>query len=254
MDTEHDFVEEDDEDLDMIIERQGDAFEEAEDDDRRQGGSDDEAVEAPSGKKKDNDEKDEDKKKRVLAPRPKLDPQRLMGPRGLLALEAEMKDVKLKGRGHELQDLELVLGKMQHWAHRLFPSYTFDDCLDKMEKLGSKKNVMVHLKKIRMGMISSEDIHDTTIRGDDYVEERDDEPSFTALLAQTRADSPPPLPPAPQPVPSSTNQGLTDEQRERIIRNRMMAEARRLERLKQQQEEERRIAEEESAVGDLLSM
>jgi len=79
----------------------------------------------------------------VLAPRPKLDPVRLMGPRGLLALQAETKDIKMKGKNHELQDLDLLMGRMQHWAHRLFPSYTFDDCLEKLEKLGSKKNVMV---------------------------------------------------------------------------------------------------------------
>jgi TIMELESS-interacting protein len=89
---------------------------------------------------------DEIKKKRVLAPRPKLDPVRLMGPRGILALQAELKDVKLKGRGGELQDLELIMGRLQHWAHRLFPSYTFDDCLEKLEKLGAKKNVMVSMK------------------------------------------------------------------------------------------------------------
>lgn len=86
---------------------------------------------------------DDTKKKRVLAPRPKLDPARLMGPRGILALQSELKGVKLKGRGSEMQDLELIMGRLQHWAHRLFPSYTFDDCLDKLEKLGTKKNVMV---------------------------------------------------------------------------------------------------------------
>ncbi|XP_059474989.1 TIMELESS-interacting protein [Neocloeon triangulifer] len=251
MDTEANYIEDDEEDLEMIIERQGDALED--DEDQRPAGSDDEAQEAPTAKKKEKkDEKEDDgKKKRVLAPRPKLDPQRLMGPRGLLALEAEMKGVKLKGRGHEFDDLDLVMSKMQHWAHRLFPSYTFDDCLEKLEKLGSKKNVMVEMKKIRMGMISVEDVHDTTIRGNDYVEDREEEePSFSTLMAQTRADSPP-LAPSPPPAPAPSE--ITDEQRERMIRNRMIAEARKLERLKQRQEEERRIQEEESFFGgDLM--
>lgn len=88
-------------------------------------------------------EGEESKKKRVMAPRPKLDAARLGSARGLLALEAEMRGVKLQGRGHELADLDVVMGRLQHWAHRLFPSYTFDDCLDKLEKLGSKKTVAV---------------------------------------------------------------------------------------------------------------
>jgi TIMELESS-interacting protein len=78
-----------------------------------------------------------------------LDSVRLNSDRGLLALEREMRNVKLRGRGNELADYDIVMGKLQHWAHRLFPSYTFDDCLDKLEKLGTKKvvNVSMHTYK-----------------------------------------------------------------------------------------------------------
>jgi hypothetical protein len=41
---------------------------------------------------------------------------------------------------------------------------------------------------------------------------------------------------------------ITDEQRERMIRNRMIAEERKLERLRKQQEEELRLQDEEEAM------
>ncbi|KAF4520750.1 hypothetical protein B566_EDAN007379 [Ephemera danica] len=256
MDTEYDQIgDQYDDDLEEIIERQGDEMEaeqEDEEDDRR-GNGEDEAVEAPAPKKKDAKATDETKKKRP--PQPKLDPERLNGPRGLLTLEAEMRTLKLRGRGHELEDLDLVLGRLQHWAHRLFPSYTFDDCLEKLEKLGSKKTVNVQLKKIRMGMTSVDDIHDTTLRGEDYMDEDAPAPRLRDLDAEfdnVRDTARPvatqpaaaPVPPDSQPVST----GLTDEQKERIMRNRLAAEERRLARLKEQREQELRAQEEAAAL------
>lgn len=55
-------------------------------------------------------------------------------------------DVKLKGKGHEKEDLDLVMGRLEHWAHRLFPKFQFDDCLKRIEKLGSKRAVAVSYK------------------------------------------------------------------------------------------------------------
>lgn len=33
--------------------------------------------------------------------------------------------------------------KMENWAHRLYPKLQFDDFIDKVEKLGAKKDVQV---------------------------------------------------------------------------------------------------------------
>jgi hypothetical protein len=35
--------------------------------------------------------------------------------------------------------------KMENWAHRLYPKLQFDDFMDKVERLGSKKDVQVGL-------------------------------------------------------------------------------------------------------------
>lgn len=92
------------------------------------------------------------KKKRTLKPQPKLDAKRLMGTRGLEALQNEFDGVDFKGRGHEVEDLDLLLARLEHWAHRLHPRMTFDDCLEKIERLGHKKEIQVCMKKLRMGM------------------------------------------------------------------------------------------------------
>ena len=68
----------------------------------------------------------------------------LCGRRGILALHAAFKDIKLKGKGYEKDNLDLVMKKLDHWAHRLFPKLPFDDCIERVEKLGSKKPVQVH--------------------------------------------------------------------------------------------------------------
>ena len=35
------------------------------------------------------------------------------------------------------------MGMLEHWAHRLFPKATFDDFIERLEKLGSKKALQV---------------------------------------------------------------------------------------------------------------
>lgn len=47
------------------------------------------------------------------------------------------------GKGHEKEDLDVVLKKLEHWAYRLYPKFKFEDCLKKIETLGKKRAVMV---------------------------------------------------------------------------------------------------------------
>jgi TIMELESS-interacting protein len=75
----------------------------------------------------------------------KLDPERLKGPRGITVIENAFKDFKFHGKGHERLDLNRVMKRLEHWAHRLYPRFQFDDCLDKIEKLGQKKPVQVNV-------------------------------------------------------------------------------------------------------------
>jgi len=96
------------------------------------------------------------KKKRKTIVQPKLDAARIMGPRGIHTLEHEFRNWKSSGHGREFDDLDKIMHKMNHWAHRMYPKLPFDDTLQIVaNRLGKRKTVTCHIKKIRMGMIES---------------------------------------------------------------------------------------------------
>jgi len=45
----------------------------------------------------------------------------------------------------QAEDLKLLMSRLEHWAHRLFPKMSFDDFIERLEKLGSKKEIMASL-------------------------------------------------------------------------------------------------------------
>ncbi|XP_032366581.1 TIMELESS-interacting protein [Etheostoma spectabile] len=92
------------------------------------------------------------KRKGVRRPQPKLDSHRLTSERGLPALRTLFDNVHFKGKGHEAEDLRLLMHKMENWAHRLYPKLQFEDFIDKVERLGNKKEVQTCLKRIRLDM------------------------------------------------------------------------------------------------------
>nr|CAD7454635.1 unnamed protein product [Timema tahoe] len=228
----------------------------------------------------------EPKKRKVLRPQPKLNAERLKGPRGIATLENVFKDFKFQGKGYEKHDLDRVMNQMKHWAHRLYPRFQFDDCLEKIEKLGHKKPLQArakqafyllhrppwseifraglegvskqdgtpkfgksktYVKKIRMGLETSEEpmnliddddnITTETFTNDDLQPPVD---AFDELLSQQllemRARQTPQPPVVSQHVLQQQPVVLTAEQKERMLRNRLMAEERRLARLKAQQD------------------
>ncbi len=60
-----------------------------------------------------------------------------------MVLQSLFDDIKFKGKRHEKEDLNAVMCRLEQWAHRLFPKFTLDDTLHKIETLGHKKQVMV---------------------------------------------------------------------------------------------------------------
>lgn len=68
---------------------------------------------------------------------------RVTGPRGIQCIPQYFKKVKLKGKGHELSDLNTVMSHLEHWANRMYPRSNFDDVLKRLEILGHKRPVMV---------------------------------------------------------------------------------------------------------------
>ncbi|GAA6051843.1 hypothetical protein JCM3770_005493 [Rhodotorula araucariae] len=76
------------------------------------------------------------KKRRVVA---KMDETRLLGPNGFPKLRDDLKKVRIKGKGHEMQDLKRVLSTYQLWAHQMYPRTNFRDTLQTVEKLCRKR-------------------------------------------------------------------------------------------------------------------
>ena len=43
----------------------------------------------------------------------------------------------------QLSDFLLMMRTLEHWAHRLFPKMTFDEVIERLERLGAKREVQV---------------------------------------------------------------------------------------------------------------
>ncbi|KAH7643388.1 hypothetical protein HUG17_10079 [Dermatophagoides farinae] len=85
----------------------------------------------------------------IRRPRNILRVDHLVSRRGIAALPQIISQTKFKGKGHELEDLKLLLFKTKHWAHRLFPGLTFEDFVAKTEQFGNKRPVKNFLNRIR---------------------------------------------------------------------------------------------------------
>ncbi|XP_020378762.1 TIMELESS-interacting protein isoform X1 [Rhincodon typus] len=154
-------------------------------------------------------------RKGVKGPRLKLDAQRLTSDRGLPALRNLFNNVRFKGKGHESEDVKTLLWQMEHWAHRLYPKLQFAEFIEKVEVLGSKKEVQTCLKKIRLDIpITHEDfISKEVVENELQIENL--ETSFSPLPSKSAAE----------PTPSSST--LSEEQHLRIERNKQLALQRR---------------------------
>ncbi|CAH8432102.1 unnamed protein product [Schistosoma turkestanicum] len=91
-------------------------------------------------------------KRVVKNPRPKLDPQRLLSNKGLPALLEDFKKVKFRGKGYEFQDLNRLLFVYEAWSNRLVPRMSFDEVIDRLENVGSKREIRVALHRLRNGI------------------------------------------------------------------------------------------------------
>ncbi|XP_058124820.1 protein TIPIN homolog [Anopheles ziemanni] len=109
----------------------------------------------------------EPKKKTVRNPRNMLNAAKLSGPRGIIGLQDHFKDFRFRGKGYELADLDSMMRRYEHWAHRLYPKYHFDDCVATIEKLGNKKIVQAYMNKYRTGLLQQEIDEAAANRSDD---------------------------------------------------------------------------------------
>lgn len=198
---------------------------------------------------------------------PKLNAERLKGPKGIQTIEKYFEGFKFHGKGYEKLDLDRVMKRMEHWAHRLFPKLEFDDFVERLEKLGTKKELQVFVKKYRQDMISAEDDIITEDNIDVENDKEQDGPIdefdlliaeqiekqkqvvnqslmsdasatsddvFDKLLSESNSKNSQPI------LKSSMPTQLSDEVKERIERNKQQAIQRRNARLAAMQEEAKR--------------
>ncbi|KAK1127344.1 hypothetical protein K0M31_003887 [Melipona bicolor] len=221
------------------------------------------------------------KKHIIRNPLPKLNTERLKGPKGIHTIEKYFEDFKFHGQGYEKLDLDRIMKRLEHWGHRLFPKLYFDDFLERLEKLGTKKDLQVFIKKYRQDMINEDAdiIHQDNIEAEENEEQDEPIDEFDLLIAEqiekqkqvmqqstidasiTNNDTFDKLLSQANTINSqcttntSASLQLSDEIKERIERNRQQAIQRRLARLKEIQEDaKRKKIEEESENNKTLCL
>ncbi|XP_011384371.1 TIMELESS-interacting protein [Pteropus medius] len=158
-------------------------------------------------------------KRTVKRNMPKLDAQRLISERGLPALRHVFDTAKFKGKGHEAEDLKTLIRHMEHWAHRLFPKLQFEDFIDRVEYLGNKKEVQTCLKRIRLDLPI---LHEDFISNNDEVGENNGHDVTAVELDPFLINSS-----ESENFASESSRSLTEEQQQRIERNKQLALERR---------------------------
>ncbi|NP_001098806.2 TIMELESS-interacting protein isoform X3 [Bos javanicus] len=150
---------------------------------------------------------------------PKLNAERLISERGLPALRHVFEKAKFKGKGHEAEDLKTLIRHMEHWAHRLFPKLQFEDFIDRVECLGNKKEVQTCLKRIRLDLPI---LHEDFVSNNDEVEENNGHDVTATELDHFLTNSY-----GSVEFASESSRSLTEEEQQRIERNKQLALERR---------------------------
>ncbi|KAF9651541.1 Swi3-domain-containing protein [Thelephora ganbajun] len=76
---------------------------------------------------------------------PKLDEELLLSEKGIRALIKDAKRWQPKGKGHEVSDLNRLIRMYQYWAHQMYPRHTFNDTIERVEKLTHSRRMHVAL-------------------------------------------------------------------------------------------------------------
>lgn len=149
----------------------------SEDEEKAEGDADDEQKTAI---------KVEPKKRLVRNPRPRLTVELLKGPRGIHTIENYFQNMKFAGKGHENRDLNEIMKRLQHWAHRMYPNYSFDDILLNVERLSKKKPLQIHMNSYRQGLLKTADVNNDIVNDDNDADVAADEPfdEFDALIGE----------------------------------------------------------------------
>lgn len=100
----------------------------------------------------------------------RLNVERLKSDRGVHTIEKYFNGIKFRGKGYERDDLNMVMKKMEHWAHRCYPAYTFDDFIAQVEKLGRKKEMQTHMYRYRHGLLEDVATRNEVVETNEHME------------------------------------------------------------------------------------
>ncbi|KAM7285399.1 TIMELESS-interacting protein isoform X2 [Ixodes scapularis] len=177
----------------------------------------------------------------VRRPQPKLNVDRLTSAKGLPVLIEMTKTTKFKGKGHELEDLDTILGVLDHWAHRTFPRFHSEFFYQRLESLGKKRQLQVYLRRLRLGLEDGVPLVETVQDADDNALEEVREDPFSSLLDGPRDsaadDGETERPPSPQlpETPQEPSPQVPQEVLRAIEEKRRLALEKRRQRLSQLQ-------------------
>ncbi|KAK9115647.1 hypothetical protein Sjap_014594 [Stephania japonica] len=116
-----------------------------------------------------------EKPKKVPKKVPNLTPERLLSDNGLgYILRHFPKSFKFRGRGHEVGDLGNLIGLYREWHSQLLPSYSFNQFVQKVEKVGATNRVRTCLRDLRDRVANGGDpskLHEPPVeRGGEHCE------------------------------------------------------------------------------------
>mmetsp|Transcript_40008 Transcript_40008/g.49412 ORF Transcript_40008/g.49412 Transcript_40008/m.49412 type:complete len:231 (+) Transcript_40008:581-1273(+) len=80
--------------------------------------------------------------------KPPLKPDNLVNSTGLPMIHENFKKIKFKGKGYEIQDLNLLIQKYQEWCFQFYPM-NFKDLIQKIETFSSKFIVKDYIQNLR---------------------------------------------------------------------------------------------------------
>ena len=119
----------------------------------------------------------------------------------------------------QAEDLKTLIRHMEHWAHRLFPKLQFEDFIDRVEYLGNRKEVQTCLKRIWLDLPI---VHEDFVSNNDAVEENNGHDVTATELDPFLTNSY-----GSVEFASESSRSLTEEQQQKIERNKQLALERR---------------------------
>ncbi|CAI2351656.1 unnamed protein product [Caenorhabditis sp. 36 PRJEB53466] len=86
-------------------------------------------------------------RKKITNPRLALNESMLTGPKGIPAMKEVFKDFKPNPKDNPYVNLEKMMKKYAYWGHLMFPKMKTEDVLNRVETLGTRRQVEEEVQK-----------------------------------------------------------------------------------------------------------